>query len=683
MDKIDISPKASIALANTGSSGSTRAVVGNIQLTKEEEKFLVDLDARVRAAGSVVFRASEGTTDRDSEMSISSRASMLGSGDLEGRLSKGNLGRVNQAESRALNVSSSSLSGAASVLTTKLQEVRSLRVPPEAEVDVSSLDKKTPKGAMRVLEVHLAAFEAAGIGDKCADNPGAEILQKLSKEVDNIFNEIGKFGAGDGDYSSRIKKAFDSCVEKLEKEGVIKGGGEGGFKAQLNVQRGNCADTTVTNGFTEGGVQFKEKCSVVETGSLAGDFMEKFLKAKGIDDTEGLVEAAKNPPKLRTSETKKYKSLQAVVTNLQKAVFYVGDKIASITLRSGAPCTHGRKYNGKKYSMDELKALEKQEVVKLDKLEKGGTSTLIAAQRTKVEAIQKEMDIRLGCITAQALSKVSASIEEMVKDPGKLAKAVDSGTFLHVEQSFLSSLEPKENHMIQEERDAFRNITQNLKVEFGDAKSVDYQDDGTIVLTLKRPEGGVLTADRKFDVLVPLFVQGVNEQQAIRRPLPAVLKNTLEHDINTESHDALRGYMFKSKVPDTLEMITELDRVFAPGKERTFQDGELVQTLQNFTELLGGVTGINCKSGKDRTSMVFCYLQAQKAIEHFKSRGGEMKEKAVAFAEKVQEKLQEGVSHYITGLNTGVVGYAFSALQRLFLPSWFKVKAALCGKGPS
>ncbi len=527
---------------------------------------------------------------------------------------------------------------------------------------LSVVDRMTiSKGAVRVLEEHLTAFNTT-FSSKTWGPKGKEILGALLNEIEPIFQDITSIAPAKSDYSSQIQESFQKCIKKILKEEIINEKEEENIQSQIHQQRGILADPVVENRFTEAGVKFIETISIVPMGNMSGSYLEQLLTQKGLQQgNEALIATTKSPPSLRVSANKKEENLQAIAINLQRHELKVEKGKPEVIMRSGAPCTHGREYNGKKCSLGELEDLRKG---KADKTERAN--------------IQKEIDIRIGCSTAQALPKVLASIKEMMSDPTKRAIAMRTGTFLHVEQSFLSHLDKSEHHMIQEERAAFKNITENLQVRFGDAESLVVRTDGKIIVTLKKEAGKNDTDDRTFSVLAPLFLQGVNEKQSLGNLVGKV--DPLQDDINTEGYELLKTYILNNfSYGQSTPEIEELSRHFHGSQTQVSKDVSGMLLIQDVTRILGGMMGINCKSGKDRTGMVFCYMQSRKALEVFKGKGGEVLRKAEEYAKKVQDKLSEGLSYYVTGLNTGKKdGYSFNPFQRMFLPEWFNLKAKLC-----
>ena len=542
----------------------------------------------------------------------------------------------------------------------KMKVLKNLRL--QTNSSPVELNTMTPsRQDKRVLEAHLTALVKTLPDTVFTNLKGENILQTLSDKIEPIYREITENNPTDTKYSSEIKASFQKCIKTLVKEGLIDEAQYKGIQSQIHQQRGICADPVVENSFTEAGITFTEKKSVVSTGGFGGEYLEQFLLEKQLtDQNESLIDTAKNPPQLRVSKNRNDTKLQGVLTNLQKHTCKIGEEV-DVKMRSGVPCTHGRLYKDKKCSLRDLEGLKGSS--------KGG----------ELMDIQNEIDIRIGCSTAQALTKVVASIKEMMIDPQKREIAIRTGTFLHVEQSYLSHLDKSENAMIQEEREAFKNITENLTVKFGDTESVTVDDKGKTVVTLKKEKEWEGCDEKNFSVLAPLFVQGVNEKQSLGNMTGK--EDPLQDDINIESHKVLKKYMqdnFNEK--DIQTGLNNLGKHFHKNAIKSFKDMDGMLLLTKITKELGGITGINCKSGKDRTGMVFCYLESRQALEVFQITKKATVEKATAYANKVQDNLASGISYDITGLNTGEDnGYAFNILQRQFLPEVFRVDPKLCG----
>jgi|GEM_PF-3696320 len=550
---------------------------------------------------------------------------------------KSDFDAVNSSFNRKLVVQS--LEGLCSTLKALKQ------LPP---VDVKQDRTSGSGGALRILAEHLSAFEKMRVYDTIKEEP----LRRLTTQLNSILKEMETSPSSPNKYGSEIQKAFQNAIQTLSKE-IRKP-----VEINLHVQRGVWVDKSVKASHTientiigEDGEVIKESLKVEETQTVVNTKIGKnYLKqALGKDEDPAKYLPPPDIPNdaLRVSASKKDENLQGILINLQIHTATHDGKTETI-LQSGAPATHGMKPS-------------------IESLEKEAQSNDPAIS----DSAKAKIKLRTQLATAQALPKVIEAVRQIIKDPQKLEIALETGSFLHVEQSLLSSRDKKERGLILEAQKAFANISKNLTVKFGGEESVTVNGD-KITVTLPKPPGKNIPDSKEYGVTSVLFLQGVNEKQSLGNFSSGFRSDPLQDEINAKGLNDLAGYYQKVQRVDTQKIPSKMDDLrkhFSSETVRYTKDFKGLDLIQDLTISLGGISGFHCKSGKDRTGRVYAYELGR--------RLGKTEEERTKIANALGGK--DSLAYYNTGVNTGKRrGYAFNRLQLLFIPARLRPSVSLC-----
>lgn len=509
-----------------------------------------------------------------------------------------------------------------------------------------------------------------------------EMLQKISNKIARLESEIslGKSGA---DTLKSIKSKFQKCVQKscTGKDRIAKGKE---FRTAVHIARGKIipksleATHTITleSGQTVG---FKEK-----TTQLDSSYSLQYLKScKDLVKEDKINEKAEHPYRNNTtidqtighindggqrlSPLKKEMQCQGSIINGHEHSVEVDGKTTTI-LRSGAFAVHGLKPH--KAGISVLK--------KVSEMNEGPekTSRMKELGFDTVEDLLGHLELRTQLAVAQAMPKIVRSLELMSSNETSLATAIATGSFLHVEESLLSDLDPHERVMIEDMKGAIDYIRQFATIQFGEKPETnisvtDNHGIPSITFTLPTPE--MLKGQKPKDGLrltALFFNTGINEQQTIGKVKGL---NPIQNEINTESEKKLLAYVNKAQAKDI--------RVLSAGEfgeytkqSKDFRDVRGLELRSRVISELGGTKGVACKSGKDRTALEV----SRELTSHVSTEKLTKKDK-----EQTRRMLLGGLSLEITGQNIGKNGYAINDFQRQFFPKGLEPIKRLCGSGPS
>lgn len=288
---------------------------------------------------------------------------------------------------------------------------------------------------------------------------------------------------------------------------------------------------------------------------------------------------------------------------------------------------------------------------------------------------------RLHLSIAQALPKITRSIQDMARNPEKAEVASKTGAFLHVEQSFLSDLEKKEETMIQDMNRAIEHIREHALIKFGHQEGIEISKDGAIIITLssenveetlieKEPRGG-------YEIKALFFTHGVNEFQSIGLARGKTPKT--QNTINAKSLKLLKDYALKANLEKS-EAVETFESYFSPSNSpnRRGKDLQGMRAIRNAVYVLGGNRGVVCKSGKDRTGSEVNETLTEATTRNMTGKTSE--EELKEFQSALRRELDGGISYVITGDNTMKSNaYAFNAGQHNTLPEDWKPSEDLCG----
>lgn len=277
----------------------------------------------------------------------------------------------------------------------------------------------------------------------------------------------------------------------------------------------------------------------------------------------------------------------------------------------------------------------------------------------------------LNLSVAQALAKITKAIELLLNDPKKVEAALDAGEILYVEQSFLSTGDSHENKMCKQMDAAMDYLTNHATVQFSETEQGVKMDGEKLVVTIKKPKDLEIWPLRLRSIL---FVQGVNEKQSAAVGFFKPTAFAYQTEINQKGIKSLQEYAEKSERREDITALTShFNNTDQPNK-----DIQGVRAIRDAVEALGGVRGISCKTGKDRTAAeVNDTLAAKAAPTAPNTPSNETKM-------QIRDKLAGGISFQITGQCTGKQNaYAFNRIQYEFLPPDWRPPKKYCGNVPS
>lgn len=315
-----------------------------------------------------------------------------------------------------------------------------------------------------------------------------------------------------------------------------------------------------------------------------------------------------------------------------------------------------------------------------------------------LQELRAEISTRRDFCISQALPELIASVLKSAETPDSLKVALATGSFLHVAEGLLSHLNGKERAMIEDMKATLDYLSENCIIEFlktGEQEVAVGYDEGDdaklepkITLKLLIPENAndeikkqlSKKPEKPLRLTAICFNTAVNEQHTIRQIagifLPGEYQKVknYQNEIVEEGLGKLYDYHAlasqKLKTPIAEESMRKLKDHYSKEGNRDTKDIKGVELRFQATRELGGQESIKCKSGKDRTGVwVSNFLALQFAnMDQYK--------------ERIKAKLLRGLSHYLTGVNTGKPkNYAFNRLQRLLNPD--VPPSELCGPLPT
>lgn len=353
-----------------------------------------------------------------------------------------------------------------------------------------------------------------------------------------------------------------------------------------------------------------------------------------------------------------------------------------------------------------------------------------------IEEVRAELSLRRDFCISQALPELIASVMKTAGDTESLQIALATGNFLHVAEGLLSHLNGAERAMIEDMKGTLDYLSKHCSIKFSaEQQEVDvkisYNDedrhDPEIILTLPMPNkpklSALLSKDDKilndeesrvidginegfqatfakaqadyeetcqkmegkaFKLTALCFNTAVNEQHTFRQVGGVLLSPTKYNSVkayqNIIVEDGLKKLSdYKDQVLKTLDEqdprsksisanFEVLKEHYSKAGRRSTKDLKGMELRGNLIFSLAGQVAFKCKSGKDRTGAIICQFFSKR----FQDVEGHRK--------LIKAKLQRGVSHYLTGANTGKPkAYAFNWFQRLFIPKDLAVDPTLCG----
>lgn len=579
-------------------------------------------------------------------------------------------------------------------------------VAPHDILDVSDSKQKSQK----ILENLQIAY------DKCINNWLGFINSENHVKFNNKFEKNKKVAL--------TYKELESFKKGLKKDLKEKYGISGkDFDKQYKLAGVNNSPQSMVNSITIHGQELQEQTSLIDM-----DCASQYLRQRRKGDEAAVIESG---GRFRPSILKKEGEFQCMITNGHKHVIKENGVVVASVLRSGAFAVHGRKEERIKQLQGEKErilnlfpahALEINEQIKLvssskemglyqlekhlkaydDELKKNELMDSKKLARLdnqfkecgclNLEEFRMELSARRDLALAQALPKIVKSVEDMAKNPEALAMAVATGSFLHVEECFLSHADSDEKHMIEDMKGAMDYLREHAKIKFSNVKTPTIQIDESdpnhekIMILLPQTDAENISEEHEFGLEALHFTTGVNEWQSINSSFKY---DPLQAEINTEglnrlSDHAKKAYEALSDKAGSQVNLSEARRTalreglevswislrthYGENESRSEKDIRGVDLRGNVIRMVGGGLGIVCKSGKDRTG-----------VEVSRELAKDVAARLNLDEEELKGKLFAGISHRITGLNTlDEDGYAFSIAQQPYLPSEITPPSSLC-----
>lgn len=412
-----------------------------------------------------------------------------------------------------------------------------------------------------------------------------EKLQKYKEDVakakthEQIHDLTTKF------YKNVVMKEFMKGLNKQEKQEFVK---------EVEMQMGMSVPKIIENEFEIGSVGvFGQTIKVKERlENIPIDLSIAYLELKGgREETVNYMKA--HSQGIRPSRLKGDKRFQGMPVNLRHHTVQVGDKVVH-SLRSGAFAVHDKTI---------------------------------------------PVELHEDFVVAQALPKVIKGIELIVGDPSKLKIAMEKGSFLYHEQSYMSDMDKSEAEMIKDVQLALKTLGDHLQIRFSNSEKpgLTMDEHGKMIYTMAIPEGGM---EGVYSVTTIFTTHSVNEKQAFGQLRGK--KNVLQNKINEEAMNRLMAY--------NGDEISSIQDHYSRSVHAIDYKG--MDLIQEEVEKLGGITGKMCKSGKDRTAcgVVRSVVENCDLVEDQKKQ--------------LRRGLFHGVSHVVTGQNTGKPSaYALNSFQ--------------------
>lgn len=597
----------------------------------------------------------------------------------------------------------------------------------EAIKSVNSLYKgiAEKRGLGKQFKVELARIRGESFAEKTivsTFNVGGEEFNEKARAValdlgESYLNQTPASASGGAERSRSSTSSSRSRVSTttfrtsaLKKEAGFQGVATNLWKHEVLSKEGQVIDTEL------------------RSGAFALHNREKHIKAersKEKSHLKGIVQKAKleiNRLKLQLKTTKDTDTIRAIKSAI-KANRQSVEKYEAQIKALGKSCRNGGLHRMQVLRGDIAKAKNKADGAlkkarnDLESYEGDPSETALREKRVaecekRAALIEDQMAQKLGFPTlaafdteiaarrdlliAQALPKIQASVEQMASDPVALANAMRTGSFLHVEDSFLSHLDGSEKCMIEDMRAAMDYLRENMTVEVRSGenpatvtRSVSdiFDLNPKIKLTVHTPtmEEG---KPKVFKMKTLFFTQGVNEAQAFGRVFKG--RDALQDETNLVALNELLTYAdaVLSKPPpleetNREEIAAALKAVrdhYSSSGEREPADIKGFLLRRKLIKALHAGKGTVCKSGKDRTGGGVSLQLAHAIVDHQNQKGKDPATSA-ARTEEARIHLLEGVSYDITSINSGQAkAYAFNGLiQRPFLPAEICPPGRLCG----
>lgn len=340
------------------------------------------------------------------------------------------------------------------------------------------------------------------------------------------------------------------------------------------------------------------------------------------------------------------------------------------------------------------------------------------AYQAAIQQCEQRLATRRDLAISQGLPKVVQSLSTMAKDEQSLKMALATGSFLHVEESFLSGKDSHEKSMMEDMSATVDYLRENAEVTFEAGltepkiKVSDDPNNPTITIILPKPDpppGQPATAlDRPFKLQIAMFNTGINESQVLGSAGGS--QDELQIALNTNSLNVMNEYVkdLVSKLPPDnerqaiIEAWDNLENHYKDGSHRDAVDTRGQELRVDLLQAMHAGIGVLCKSGKDRTGEKTGSILARgmsrelappkKADAEIQVRDARVfskppkpGEKTVSSRKAVEDDLHQqldrGISYRNTGLNTGKGdGYALNAFQQRF---WSRFDRSLTNDGPS
>lgn len=558
---------------------------------------------------------------------------------------------------------------------------------------VDALEKMYQGNAKKIFDDHIKE-KLAGILSK-------DLSATTFKEIEKLFQEA-------------VKKT--SKAAHANEKGKLKE-----LELEMDTSRGRRIPTKLSRDFTVEGENFKETSTNASTQAASG-FLTLVGKNKAggndydpqIAYNEGCNADRENPSR-RLSPLKNGVEFQGTPVNLvnheltkipdagkaEKAKMFaelVGENpeiVKSVSVaRGGIPATHGRGKPGLEALKEqrikihkELQALYKEELITDEgDPESKNLKNKIKGLEEKIGSLDKEILTREHLVVAQYLPKIAIEVQNQIaNNPEALELSINSGSFLFLEQTFVSDQNSSEKAMLQDASGAIPYLNENIKIQLSNDPSQNQavaplKDEnglevpGKFVLTVYVPKDKVPLSEsqrKPLGVHQILVAQGVNEFQSLGHFRISDSKETYQDKLNKKGiEELLQAAMGRGKGEDPA--IVALKEHYSLNGERAGKDIIGVNLIADAVAALGGARGISCKSGKDRTG-----TEASNTLSRAHRSDGNENEARV---KKINEELMGGNSYEITGENTGEENaYAFNKWQRPTLPEAWRPPEKFCG----
>jgi hypothetical protein len=557
------------------------------------------------------------------------------------------------------------------------------------------------KGEPRIFEENISSSELIDVIDTakaasltsskmCKDKPlSKEAKQYLNDEVQSILTKAGEGKISPEKAISKLKEAYSvTAFTHLENSGEVKPKSiekkfeefKKDFESKFFESAGEFFPKTSIRNFSVNGQKFTEQLEIIncDTGAeylsqVQGDDQEHQEQIDFINRS-----ADKSTNASRPSGMKKEIRAQGMAINANKHTVTNQSGKSRTIIRAGAPAIHGQGKIGLtnlKKKLADIKnmppSLQKEELGKIKgklKIESKEDLTL-----NNLESIVKK---RTQLITAQALPTLLASLEDIAQDPKALQMAQATGSFLHIERSNVSDLDPSEAVMMEDMKGAMDELSKNVRIVFSDdAPEKQLQVDketGQITITLKSPEGQS-SPKEGYGLTAVMVNMGINEKQSTG--MVRYGEATRQNEINAEAFSTIKEYADTVQNSDNTSVSSEVKESAGKvsssleavkNKTHYAKDLELMDVISDAASDLHAGLVARCKSGKDRTSA---------DTNRTMGRTFSNKETGVTTSD-FKSAMSGGLSYEVTGRNTQKGrGYAFNSFQAGTMPEEYRVNS--------